>query len=379
MPTFEDTNPPQQEPVDIPYLQKEVGQRFPFYDMKITPQAIVFFCHIDTTTVDQHFEDLRSALKDKGYLPMLQEQNGEHLLFILKKQKRKTRSTTVNLILLTLTIITTTLAGALLWINYEYPTTDFGLLGTYLKAFQPHYLLNGLLTFALPLMLILGIHETGHYLASRRFHVDASLPFFIPLPPFPYILSLGTFGAIISTREPIPNRKALTYIGAAGPLFGFLTAIPVVIIGFFLMQQHPVVITNASSVAFSIPLFFQFIGNFFSIPNNALMHPTLLAGWVGVFLTAVNLLPVGQLDGGHVARAVFKEKAKYISWAVIILLLILGIFSTGWLLYAFIILLFIGTQHMPPLNDMTKLSRNEILVAVACLLVFVIGFAPLPG
>jgi len=380
MPTPGDPNTTPNEPVDISYLQKEVGQRFPFYDMKVTPQAIVFFCRIDDQTVGDQFEDLRRSLKEKGYIPMLQLQNGEHLLYILKKEQRKARSVYVNFILLAATVITTTIAGALLWVNYEFPTTDFGVLGTYAKSVQPYYLLYGFLTFALPLMLILGIHETGHYLASRKHHVDASLPFFIPLPPVPGALTLGTFGAVISTRDPIPNRKALLHIGAAGPLCGFFTAIPVVIIGFFLMQQNPVIIPITSGfIGFGFqPMLIQGIGSFFTIPGNALIHPTLFAGWVGIFLTAVNLLPVGQLDGGHVARAVFKEKHRYISWGIIILLLVLGFFYTGWFMFAFIVLLFLGTQHQPPLNEVTPLSRRELLIAVAILVVFILSFAPVP-
>ena len=378
MPTSE-TNTPE-EPVDIPFLQREVGQRFPFYDMKVTPQAVVFLCRIDDQTVGDQFENLRLALKEKGYIPMLQLHNGEHLLYVMKMQRRKYRSIYVNIILLAATVITTTIAGALLWVNYQYPTTDFGILGTYAKSLQPYYLLYGFLTFALPLMLILGIHETGHYLASRKHHVGASLPFFIPLPPIPGALDLGTFGAVISTRDPIPDRKSLLHIGAAGPLCGFFVAIPVVIIGFFLMQQNPVIIPiNSGFIGFGFqPLLIQGIGSFFTIPSNALIHPTLFAGWVGIFLTAINLLPVGQLDGGHVARAVFKERHRYISWGVVIILLVLGLFYTGWFIFAFIVLLFLGTQHQPPLNEITPLNRRELLIAVVILLVFILSFAPVP-
>ena len=377
MPTSE-TNAPE-EPVDIPFLQREVGQRFPFYDMKVTPQAVVFFCRVDDQTVSDNFETLRLILKEKGYIPMLQLHNGEHLLYIMKTQQRKYRSIYVNIILLVATVITTTIAGALLWVNYQFPTTDFGILGTYAKSIQPYYLLFGFLTFALPLMLILGIHETGHYLASRKHHVNASLPFFIPLPPVPGALTLGTFGAVISTRDPIPNRKALLHIGAAGPLCGFLVAIPVVVIGFFLMQQNPVLLpANSSNITFIPPLLIQWIGSFFTIPSTAIIHPTLFAGWVGIFLTAVNLLPVGQLDGGHVARAVFKERHRYISWGIVIMLLVLGLFYTGWFMFAFIVLLFLGTQHQPPLNEMTQLDRRDLMIAVVILLVFILSFAPVP-
>ena len=109
-----------------------------------------------------------------------------------------------------------------------------------------------------------------------------------------------------------------------------------------------------------------------------MIHPTLFAGWVGIFLTAVNLLPVGQLDGGHVARAVFKDKHRYISWGIVIMLLALGLFYTGWFMFAFIVLIFIGTQHQPPLNEFSKLERREILIALAILVIFILSFAPVP-
>lgn len=382
MPATEDPTTTTNEPVDIPYLQQQVGQRFPFYDMKITPQAVVFFCHIDEATIGDRFEDLRHSLKEKDYIPMLQTHQGEHLLFIMKKQQRKTRSIYVNIVLLAATIFTTTLAGSLQWVILDLVKTNAanpGILEMFAIGFQPHYLFIGFLTFSLPLMAILGIHETGHYLASRKHRIDASLPFFIPLPPIPGYLDLGTFGAVISTRDPIPNRKALLHIGAAGPLCGFLTVIPVVIIGFFLMQQNPVVLPSTTeTINFIPPLLIQWIGSFFTIPSTALIHPTLYAGWVGIFLTAVNLLPVGQLDGGHVSRAVFKDKARYISWGIIILLIILGLFYTGWFMFAFIVLLFLGTQHQPPLNEITPLGRRDILIALAILLVFVLSFAPVP-
>ncbi len=228
-------------------------------------------------------------------------------------------------------------------------------------------------------MLILGVHEMGHYYASRKHHVDASLPYFIPLPP-PFIL--GTFGAIISTREPIPNRKTLLDIGSAGPLCGFLVAIPIVFLGFFLMQQHPIISSTPDSLTLSslvLPsLLIQGIQSLFTVSQNATIHPTLFAGLVGIFLTAVNLLPIGQLDGGHVARAFLKEKHKYASWAVVGILLILGMLYTGWLMFAFIVLFLIGTQHQPPLNESDMLDSKRKLLGVIILIVFIVSFAPIP-
>jgi membrane-associated protease RseP (regulator of RpoE activity) len=358
---------PVQPPFNIELLQREVGQRFPFYDMRSNLNTVAFFCRIDEYTFEEKFESLRLALLEKGYIPMIRLEHGEHIIYIIQKPLvRKKRSKWINVVLLAATVFTTTVAGSIQWVG------DF----IWEKIFSLGFLWQGFIYFSIPLLLILGVHEMGHYLVSKKHHVDASLPYFIPLPP-PFLL--GTFGALISTREPIPNRKALLDIGAAGPLCGFLVAIPVTIIGFFLMQQHPITVPSAGgNVSLMPPLLLQWLGGLFSIPANATIHPTLFAGWVGIFLTAVNLLPAGQLDGGHVARAILKDKHKYVSWAVIIVLAGLSYFYTGWLIFALLILLLIGTQHQPPLDEITPLDTKRKLLGILILVIFIISFAPVP-
>jgi membrane-associated protease RseP (regulator of RpoE activity) len=360
---------PVETPFDIELLQREVGQRFPFYDMKSNINTVAFFCRIDEETLEEKFESLRLTLSEKHYIPMIRLEHGEHIIYIVKKpQSKKRRSVWVNIVLLVATVFTTTLAGALQWVDIDQVD--------WINMVSFPYLWQGFIFFSVPLLLILGVHEMGHYYASKKHHVDASLPYFIPLPP-PFLL--GTFGALISTREPIPDRKALLDIGIAGPLCGFLVAIPISLIGFFLMQQHPLdVPSTGGNMVLLPPLLLQWMGGLFSIPQNAIIHPTLFAGWVGIFLTAVNLLPAGQLDGGHVARAILKEKHKYISWIVIFVLAGLSFFYTGWLMFAIIILLFIGTQHQPPLNEITRLDTRRKLLGLAILIIFILSFAPIP-
>jgi membrane-associated protease RseP (regulator of RpoE activity) len=360
---------PVETPFDIELLQREVGQRFPFYDMKSNINTVAFFCRIDEETLEEKFESLRLMLSEKHYIPMIRFEHGEHIIYILKKpQSKKKKSVWINIILLVATVFTTTLAGALQWVDINQVD--------WMNMISFSYLWQGFIFFSVPLLLILGVHEMGHYYASKKHHVDASLPYFIPLPP-PFLL--GTFGALISTREPIPNRKALLDIGIAGPLCGFLVAIPISLIGFFLMQQHPLTVpSTGGNMVLLPPLLLQWMGDIFSIPQNAIIHPTLFAGWVGIFLTAVNLLPAGQLDGGHVARAVLKEKHKYVSWVVIFVLAGLSFFYTGWLMFAIIILLFIGTQHQPPLNEITRLDTRRKLLGLAILIIFILSFAPIP-
>jgi len=360
---------PVEPPFDLELLQREVGQRFPFYDMKSNINTVAFFCRIDEETFEEKFESLRLSLLEKKFIPMIRYEHGEHIIYVVKKpESKKRRSVWVNIILLIATVFTTTLAGALQWVDIDQVD--------WTNIVSLPYLGQGFIFFSVPLMLILGVHEMGHYYASKKHHVDASLPFFIPLPP-PFLL--GTFGALISTREPIPNRKALLDIGVAGPLCGFLVAIPISLIGFFLMQQQPIPIpSNGANISLIPPLLLQWMQNLFSISGNYIIHPTLFAGWVGIFLTAVNLLPAGQLDGGHVARAILKEKHKYVSWVVIFVLAGLSFFYTGWLMFAIIILLFIGTQHQPPLNEITPLDMRRKLLGLVILIIFILSFAPIP-
>jgi membrane-associated protease RseP (regulator of RpoE activity) len=363
------TQIPVEPPFDIELLQREVGSRFPFYDMKSNISTVAFFCRIDEETLEEKFESLRLVLSEKGYIPMIRFEHGEHILYIVKKpQIKKKKSVWINIILLIATVFTTTLAGSLQWVDIYQ--------ADWINILSFTYLWQGFVFFSVPLMLILGVHEMGHYFVSKKHHVDASLPYFIPLPP-PFIL--GTFGALISTHEPIPDRKALLDIGISGPLCGFLVAIPVTFLGYFLMQQNPFMIpSTGENMALLSPLLLQWIGSLFTIPQNAIIHPTLFAGWVGIFLTAVNLLPAGQLDGGHIARAFLKEKHRYVSWLVIFVLAGLSLFYTGWLIFAILILLFIGTQHQPPLNEITRLDFKRKMLGVVILIVFILSFAPIP-
>jgi len=365
--------PPADTTLDIELLKREVGQHFPFYDVKSGPEVVVFFCRIDEMMLEEKFNYLRKSLSEKGYIPMLRYEHGEHVIYVIKKPKINKKPVWINIVLLVATIFTTTLAGSIQWVGiYEPSLSNFTEILT--KSISPFYLWNGFIFFSAPLLLILGVHEMGHYYASKKHNIDASLPYFIPLPP-PFIL--GTFGALISTREPIPNRKSLLDIGVAGPLCGFLIAIPICFLGFFIMQQNPVIALSDGGYMVP-PLIIQAIESFFTIPQNAIIHPTLFAGWVGIFLTAVNLLPIGQLDGGHVARAFLKERHKYAGWAVIFLLIGLSFIYTGWLMFAFIVLFLIGTQHQPPLNEIDPLDTRRKLIGILVLIVFIVSFAPIP-
>jgi Zn-dependent protease len=364
--------------LDIELLKQEIGRNFPFYDMKFNLKTAVFFIKVDEFTLEKNFESLRISLSKKGYIPMLRFESGEYLIYVVNKPKVKKKSIWINILLLIATIFTTTFAGSLQWVGIHNQAwiIDASFGDILYKSLTPSYLLEGLIYFSVPLLLILGIHEMGHYFISKRHKLDTSLPFFIPVPP-PFIL--GTLGALIHTREPIPNRKALLDVGISGPICGFIIAIIVSIIGLFLMQTDPVyAISNGEELTVMYPLLLQGLSNFFAIPDNAIMHPTLFAGWVGFFITALNLLPIGQLDGGHIVKAILKDKQKYASWAMVIIIFALSFYYTGWLIFAFIILFLIGTSHQPPLNEYTPLDKKRKILGLIALIIFIVCFAPIP-
>lgn len=349
---------------EIEFIKGLVARHFPVYDVRVTYDVVEFFCRVEPTLLEQNFEDLREEMGKNGYIPMITYDKGEHIITVAKKPTKKYRSSYVNIGLLVATFLTMVIAGALDWGGYAD------------EPFTLNTVLMGMLTFTLPLMAILGIHELGHFFMARRRKVAASMPFFIPsIPP------LGTFGAFISLRDPIPNKKSLMEIGVAGPIAGLLMAIPFGIIGLMLTNSEarvvPLNVGSEGVMGISFPLLYMWLEQLVPISGDYLMHPTAFAAWVGFLVTALNLLPVGQLDGGHVARALLGARAKYLSWVTVAVLVAIGFFYTGWLLFALLIL-FLGARHPPPLNDITPLDMKRKAVGVLAFLILVVAFVPIP-
>jgi membrane-associated protease RseP (regulator of RpoE activity) len=226
-------------------------------------------------------------------------------------------------------------------------------------------------------MTILLAHEMGHYLMTRKYGIPSTLPFFIPFPMEPF----GTFGAIIRMKGVIINKKALFDIGVAGPLCGFIVALPFIVAG-ILLSKVQVAIGGPHYRQLGGPLLFKILQSILigEIPQgfDLLLHPFAYAGWVGLFVTALNLLPVGQLDGGHVVYAVFGDKSRWIFRVSIALLAMLAIFyNPGWL--TLVILLFIfGMRHPQPFDTETELDGMRKFVAVIILIIFILSFIPSP-
>jgi membrane-associated protease RseP (regulator of RpoE activity) len=266
----------------------------------------------------------------------------------------------VNLLLFITTVFTTLLAGAL----------QQGL-----NVLQhPAELVRGI-PFSFTLMAILLTHEMGHYLTSRYHGVGATLPYFIPAPSI-----IGTFGAFIRMTSPIMNKRALLDIGASGPIAGFVVAVVAVAIG--LHYSTVVETTTMEGMKLGSPMIFSLISKMVigSIPDHydVLLHPIAFAGWIGMFVTALNLIPIGQLDGGHIIYAVFGKYHRAISLSMIPILILFGTVGwTGWFLWAVLPLIF-GINHPPVMDSDSLLDRNRRIIGWLSLAIFVLTFTPTP-
>jgi len=353
---------------EMQFIESIVARYFPVYEAKLNHDSVAFKCRVDPEMLEETFQRLREELGKSGYTPVITYRAGEHTIAVGKLPPSKPRSIWVNVAMLLITIVTTIVAGIILWKGYMGETTG--------PFFTANSVFMGALTFALPLMGILAIHEMGHYLMARHHGVPASLPFFIPAPP---PLPLGTFGAFISIRAPMPDRKTLFDLGVSGPIAGFIVTIPVAIIGLMLTSAdaRPIPEETGGVLMMMSPLMYDLIGMLLPMPGEYLLHPTAFAAWVGFLVTAINLLPAGSLDGGHIARAALGPNAKYVSWAAVIGLFILGWFYLGWMLFA-VIILFLGISHAPPLNDITMLSSKRKLLGIGMITMLVVSFVPIP-
>jgi membrane-associated protease RseP (regulator of RpoE activity) len=270
-----------------------------------------------------------------------------------------------HLILFAVTFFTSTLSGALVYAGVAV-------------VFEPSLLSAGL-PFSVTLMSILLAHEVGHYVLARVHRVEATLPFFIPGPPIPPLP--GTLGAVIRMRNTPQSRRALFDIGAAGPWAGLLVAFPAVVIGLRLSDVQPLDPRVGADVLGDSLLFSLLTRLVLGVDPSGFMvdpHPMVLAGWWGLLVTAMNLMPVGQLDGGHVMYAAFGRYHRWISWGMMTFLVVLGVGgSYGWLVWA-ALLFMIGLDHPVPADPATPLGKGRMTLAVLTMVMFVLTFVPFP-
>jgi membrane-associated protease RseP (regulator of RpoE activity) len=267
----------------------------------------------------------------------------------------------LNIILFILTFLSTLTVGAL----YE---------GVNLLK-DPMQIYRGL-PFSVTLLAILLAHELSHYLSSKKHRVDATLPYFIPAPTI-----FGTFGAFIKMKSPIATRNALMDIGASGPIAGFVLSVFASVVGLFFSSVAPVS-TAAGGFRFGDSLLFGWLSRLIVGPMPAnydvVLNPVAFAGWIGFFVTSLNLIPVGQLDGGHIAYALLGERHTNLSKVLIGVLVLLGLFVwDGWMVWA-ILLLILGFRHPPIMYSTIPLDSKRRVIGWAALVIFVLTFIPVP-
>jgi len=351
-------------------LRRNVDDLMTVHDRQIQGHSIVF--RGDLRVAPTRALDLMLArFKPLGYTPFLRGRDGHvSVQAVPLAEVRAPARIGVNVVLFLLTCLSTLVAGALFF-GSETLARSLPYPGV-------AWLLSGV-PFAATLILILGTHEFGHYFAARYHRTAVSLPYFIPAPP-PFFL--GTFGAVIRMRSPAASRNVLFDIAAAGPIAGLVVAIPAILLGLGWSTVGPV--PPGAGVTFGDSLMMRLLvyARFGPITpgSDVFIHPIAIAGWVGLLVTALNLFPVGQLDGGRIAYALFGAWHRLVGKITFVGLLALGAVtqSLNWFVWAALLFFLIGFDHSPPLDDVTPLSPRRRAVGALCLILLVLLIPPVP-
>jgi membrane-associated protease RseP (regulator of RpoE activity) len=381
---------PTAEPVPVrpiePTEETQLRNCFPWsvyyiHNIEYRPQAVICRGQMRTTPT-QAYQQIKANIEAEfgdRFLVIFQEGFNGKPFFVLvpntqaaknPRQEEKITRPGLALFLVVATLFTTTLVGA-------------SIAGAQPEqlASDPSVLRRGL-PYALGLMTILGIHELGHYLTARYYKIRATLPYFIPLPFF-----LGTFGAFIQMRSPIPHRKALFDVSIAGPLAGFVATLPLLMWGLLnseivpMTQEagllNPEALNPKSSILLAL-LSKLALGSELTATSAINLHPIGIAGFLGLIVTALNLMPVGQLDGGHIVHAMFGQKTALVIGQISrLLLLLLSLVQSAFFIWA-IILLFIPLIDEPALNDVTELDNKRDILGLIAMALLIIIVLPLP-
>lgn len=323
-----------------------------------------FLCELATC-----YGELRRRLELRGFTPFIRRGPGNVSLIAAPVVFDPPSSRwIINLILLLATILSTLWIGAL---------SEFAALGREGLPGLGDLWLG--LPYCISLMTILGAHELGHYFAARYHKVPVTLPYFIPLPLPP----IGTMGAFIRLKAPVTSKRALLDVGAAGPLAGLIFAIPILIYGLSISPVESLpsgaYTLEGNSILYALAKF-AIKGQM--LPNgteDVFLSQIAWAGWVGLLVTGLNLIPVGQLDGGHIAYALFGERARLLYWPVIVTLIALAVITRTpmWALWA-VLLFFMGRHYAEPLDDVTPLDGRRRALAIVSLFIFFLVFVPIP-
>ena len=315
--------------------------------------------------------DLEEIQKQSGNLigEISKNETDNHTYFRVKPADKKNKLPYTNIVLFFITVLTTLAAGAMM--------EGVNVLS------NPFQIYKGI-PFSITILSILGVHEFGHYTFAKKHKVDATLPYFIPAPTF-----IGTFGAVIKMKSPIHSKKALIEIGAAGPIAGFLLAVPALFIGLGMSEVQAV--SEASGgiqlgdsllTYFAAQIMYPNLG-----PNQEIMISSVgFAAWIGLLVTMLNLIPLGQLDGGHIAYAILGDNFKKIGRIIFAGLVILGTVPTllfdvntlNWLIWAALVFFIIKLKHPPVLDPDKPLDKRDKIIGAIALLIFILTFIPVP-
>jgi len=293
-----------------------------------------------------------------------EEESGDIIDVAVVEGKEGGRRLIVPVVLFLLTIGTTLLAGA-----YQEGGRPWS---------HPEDIIKGI-PFSFTLLSILFVHEMGHYLTAQQYGVSTTLPYFVPGPWFPF--GIGTFGAFIRIQSPILRKQALLDIGAAGPIAGFVVSVVAIVVG---LSSPETVIREQFSGGLQLgdPLAFTFIatvlGKTAPAGYDIAIGSVAFAGWIGLFVTSLNLLPIGQLDGGHIVYALLGRRQRWVSITMIFVLILLGMFGwSGWYTWAFLSLV-LGVRHPPIVDEEVPLDFKHQWIVFGSVLLFIVTFMPVP-
>jgi membrane-associated protease RseP (regulator of RpoE activity) len=389
-----------QEPLTIDALVRRV---FSISEVTLGSRSLGFITRYRGELVSsdsaQAYETLSADLHPLGCLPLFREENGvQTILIIPARPAAKPSRLWINILLFVVTIFSVLFAGMTYVTGDQLPNTTAGILAA---------LWTGGIPYMVSLLAILGTHEMGHYLVSRRHKVEATLPYFIPMP-----IGLGTMGAFINMKGIPRNRNHLMDIGAAGPLAGFVVAIVVLIIGLRMSVIDTIPVSFPTGYGAQIEgnsilyLLFKYLSFGMLLPHPAaytmspllywlryfftgqpapfgatdvMLSPVAWAGWVGILVTSLNLIPAGTLDGGHIAQTLFGKRTTRLFLPFILgILVLLGMVWNGWLLWAAMIFFLVGRVYAEPLDQITPLSKSRKVIGVLCIILFLLTFTPVP-
>lgn len=355
---------------------------------------------------EQAYDQLATALKPLGYTPLFRMEKDQHAIYLVSAlPEAKPSKTALNVILFVLTVLSVIIAGVIYSLSgQELPVTPQSL-EDWLPAIRAS--LNNGIAFAASLLAILLAHEFGHYLVGRAHGEQVTLPYFLPFP----FSAFGTLGAFINMKAPPKNKRSLLDISLAGPIAGLAVAFPILILGLSLSKLNPLPSGPHSGIGIQIEgnsilyllakwivygkllpqplsygdlppwlywLQYIFTGRPFPYGGiDVLLHPVAWAGWAGLLVTSLNLIPAGQLDGGHVTYVLLGKKAPRLLPFVLGVLVLLGLFWNGWWIWALLVFT-LGRQYAEPLDQITELDPTRRVVAWFAILLFILVFIPVP-